>query len=183
LARGARCVHSRSERARARRHVHQRRIAEHRGWGHSTYDEALDLAIDSDVETLVLFHHKPERSDDDLDAWRAACRDAARARGSRLRIVAAAEGMSLDVNRRDVAREASHSPHAICAAGRQRRHDHARDTIDERTHRLVRAARHDSRRSASGGFVDLVPAFVSIVVHYDPSAAARRGDATPHEAW
>jgi phosphoribosyl 1,2-cyclic phosphodiesterase len=71
--------------------------AEHRGWGHSTYDEALDLAIDSGVETLVLFHHKPERSDDDLDACAAACRDAARARGSRLRIVAAAEGMSLDV--------------------------------------------------------------------------------------
>src|SRR4029078_6311079 len=31
------------------------------------------------------------------------------------------------------------------------------------------------------GFVDLVPAFVSIVVHYDPSAAARRGAATPQE--
>jgi len=71
--------------------------AEHRGWGHSTYDEALELAIDSGVETLVLFHHKPERTDDDLDACAAACRDAARARGSRLRVVAAAEGMSLDV--------------------------------------------------------------------------------------
>ena len=71
--------------------------ADHRGWGHSTYDDVLDLAIDSAVETLVLFHHKPERSDDDLDACAAACRDAARARGSRLRIVAAAEGMSLDV--------------------------------------------------------------------------------------
>jgi len=70
---------------------------EHRGWGHSTYDEALELAIDSGVETLVLFHHKPERTDDDLDACAAACRDAARARGSRLRVVAAAEGMSLDV--------------------------------------------------------------------------------------
>ena len=71
--------------------------ANHRGWGHSTYDEALELAIDSGVETLVLFHHKPERSDDELDACAAACRDAARARGSRLRIVIAAEGMSLDV--------------------------------------------------------------------------------------
>jgi phosphoribosyl 1,2-cyclic phosphodiesterase len=71
--------------------------ANHRGWGHSTYDDALELAIDSGVETLVLFHHKPERSDDELDACAAACRDAARARGSRLRIVAAAEGMSLDV--------------------------------------------------------------------------------------
>lgn len=71
--------------------------AEHRGWGHSTYDEALDLAIDAGVETLVLFHHKPERTDEDLDACAIACRDAAKARGSRLRVVAAAEGMSLDV--------------------------------------------------------------------------------------
>jgi len=71
--------------------------ANHRGWGHSTYDEALELAIDSGVETLVLFHHKPERSDDELDACAAAIRATARARGSRLRIVAAAEGMSLDV--------------------------------------------------------------------------------------
>lgn len=69
----------------------------HRGWGHSTYDEALELAIDSGVETLVLFHHKPERSDDELDACAAACRETVRARGLRLRIVAAAEGMSLDV--------------------------------------------------------------------------------------
>jgi len=71
--------------------------AEHRGWGHSTYDEALDLAIDAGVDTLVLFHHKPERTDEDLDARAIACRDAAKARGSRLRVVAAAEGMSLDV--------------------------------------------------------------------------------------
>ena len=71
--------------------------ADHRGWGHSTYDDALELAIDGRVETLVLFHHKPERTDDDLDAYTAACRDAAAARGSRLRVVAAAEGMSLDV--------------------------------------------------------------------------------------
>jgi phosphoribosyl 1,2-cyclic phosphodiesterase len=71
--------------------------ADHRGWGHSTYDEALELAIEGGVETLVLFHHKPERTDDDLDACAAACRDAVRARGSRLRVVAAAEGMSLDV--------------------------------------------------------------------------------------
>jgi ribonuclease BN (tRNA processing enzyme) len=69
----------------------------HRGWGHSTYGEALDLAIDSGVDTLVLFHHKPERSDDDLDARAAGCRDAAASRGARLRIIAAAEGMSLDV--------------------------------------------------------------------------------------
>jgi phosphoribosyl 1,2-cyclic phosphodiesterase len=71
--------------------------ADHRGWGHSTYDEAVDLALDAGVDTLVLFHHKPERTDDDIDAFVAACQEAARTHGSRLRVVAAAEGMSLDV--------------------------------------------------------------------------------------
>lgn len=54
------------------------------------------------------------------------------------------------------------------------------DTIDERTHRLVRAAAKRIRGDPPPGFVDLVPAFVSIAVHYDPIAAARRGEA-PYE--
>ena len=55
------------------------------------------------------------------------------------------------------------------------------DTIDERTHRLVRAAANQIRSDPPPGFVDLVPAFVSIVVHYDPLAAARAGDGAPHD--
>lgn len=31
------------------------------------------------------------------------------------------------------------------------------------------------------GFIDLVPAFVSVVVHYDPIVAARDGNATPYD--
>jgi inhibitor of KinA len=54
------------------------------------------------------------------------------------------------------------------------------DTIDERTHRLVRAAAKRIRGDPPPGFVDLVPAFVSIAVHYDPIGAARRGEA-PYE--
>ena len=53
--------------------------------------------------------------------------------------------------------------------------------IDEQTHRLVRAASARIRGDPPPGFVDLVPAFVSIVVHYDPLAAARGSDATPHD--
>jgi inhibitor of KinA len=43
------------------------------------------------------------------------------------------------------------------------------DTIDENTHRLVRAvcARLETRRVA--GMIELVPAFVSVTVHYEPS--------------
>ena len=69
----------------------------HRGWGHSTYHDALDVAIEAEVETLVLFHHKPERSDDELDKRVDECRKLAKSRGSRLEIIAAAEGLTLTV--------------------------------------------------------------------------------------
>jgi ribonuclease BN (tRNA processing enzyme) len=37
-------------------------------FGHATVDEAIRLAVDSAVETLLLFHHGPARTDDQLDA-------------------------------------------------------------------------------------------------------------------
>jgi phosphoribosyl 1,2-cyclic phosphodiesterase len=71
--------------------------ANHRGWGHSTYRDAVDLAVEAGVETLVLFHHSPDRSDEELDRCLADCRaDASRA-SSTLRVVAAAEGMEISV--------------------------------------------------------------------------------------
>jgi inhibitor of KinA len=53
-------------------------------------------------------------------------------------------------------------------------------TIDEATHRLVRSAsvRIDQRPPA--GFVDQVPAFTSIAVHYDPLIAAQGTSTTPY---
>jgi phosphoribosyl 1,2-cyclic phosphodiesterase len=71
--------------------------AQHRGWGHSTFDEAVELAIDAEVDTLVLYHHSPDRTDAELDACVAACRAAVEQRGVRLEVVAAAEGMILTV--------------------------------------------------------------------------------------
>ena len=46
---------------------------------------------------LVLFHHKPERADDEVDACTDACRELASRSGGALRITAAAEGMTLVV--------------------------------------------------------------------------------------
>jgi phosphoribosyl 1,2-cyclic phosphodiesterase len=37
------------------------------GWGHSTLAQALDFARLCDVRQLVLFHHNPTHTDDDLD--------------------------------------------------------------------------------------------------------------------
>jgi phosphoribosyl 1,2-cyclic phosphodiesterase len=69
----------------------------HRGWGHSIAEETVDLAIEAGVEQLVLFHHKPDRSDDDVDAAVARCTAILKQRGARLSVVAAAEGMTVFV--------------------------------------------------------------------------------------
>jgi len=37
------------------------------GWGHSTLRQAVDLAAQAEVATLVTFHHDPEHSDEALD--------------------------------------------------------------------------------------------------------------------
>ncbi|HEX8725856.1 MAG TPA: MBL fold metallo-hydrolase [Gemmatimonadaceae bacterium] len=71
--------------------------AQYRGWGHSTFDDAVALALEAGIDRLLLFHHKPERSDDELDARVAECRSLARKRGGTLDVVAAAEGMELTI--------------------------------------------------------------------------------------
>jgi phosphoribosyl 1,2-cyclic phosphodiesterase len=67
------------------------------GWGHSTYEDAVALAIDAEVERLVLFHHRPERTDEEVDHCVDQCRALVSARGARLEVLAAAEGMTLTV--------------------------------------------------------------------------------------
>ena len=39
----------------------------HRGWGHSTWKTACEIARDNDVKQLVLYHHAPDHTDDMLD--------------------------------------------------------------------------------------------------------------------
>jgi phosphoribosyl 1,2-cyclic phosphodiesterase len=68
-----------------------------RGWGHSTYDEAVELAMEAGVKQLVLYHHKPERSDDEVDRRVDECRAYVARCGAKVEIVAAAEGMTLIV--------------------------------------------------------------------------------------
>lgn len=67
----------------------------HQGWGHSTYAEVVDLAVDAGVGTLVLFHHEPRRTDDQIEQCLAACQQQVQDRGATVRVVAAAEGLTL----------------------------------------------------------------------------------------
>ena len=60
-------------------------------WGHSTWEEAIRLAQLANARRLVLFHHDPARSDDDLDMLAETA--AARQPGT----IVAMEGRTLDI--------------------------------------------------------------------------------------
>ena len=70
-----------------------------RGWGHSTFNAATDLAIAAKVRRFGLFHHDPDRSDTDLDRQVALCRERIHRAGSSVECFAVAEGMELELKR------------------------------------------------------------------------------------
>lgn len=70
-------------------------LEQHRGWGHSTYEEAVTLAQEAGAKKLVLFHHEPEHGDKEMDALLAAARKFAKSRRQPLEVVAAQEGMKV----------------------------------------------------------------------------------------
>ena len=53
--------------------------------------------------------------------------------------------------------------------------------IDEATHRLVRAVTRAIMASDISGVTDIVPAFASVTVHYDPLRIRRTGGESPYE--
>jgi phosphoribosyl 1,2-cyclic phosphodiesterase len=67
------------------------------GWGHSTSEDVVELALEAGVDRLVLFHHRPERTDDQVDRCIESCRAMVAQRGGRLEVLAAAEGLTLTV--------------------------------------------------------------------------------------
>ena len=70
-------------------------LESHRGWGHSTFEEAVAIAADAGVDRLVLFHHDPEHGDSAIDELVAVARQQARRRGRPAEVLAAQEGMRL----------------------------------------------------------------------------------------
>ena len=68
-----------------------------RGWGHSTISDAADLAMEAGVGRLGLFHHDPDRTDDDLDRLAEFCQERIRKVGSAVECFASAEGMVLEL--------------------------------------------------------------------------------------
>ena len=68
-----------------------------RKWGHSPVEYATDLAILAGVKRLALFHHDPARTDQAMIQLVRHMHCRVRDRGSNLDVVAAAEGLDIEL--------------------------------------------------------------------------------------
>ncbi len=64
-------------------------------WGHSTPDDAIEIARDAGVKTVCLYHHAPARTDEQQDAIVADYRAQIARAGLGFELIAAHEGMEL----------------------------------------------------------------------------------------
>jgi phosphoribosyl 1,2-cyclic phosphodiesterase len=71
-------------------------IPKHKGWGHSDYLSAIDLALSAQVKRLILFHHAPERRDSDIVKMVIFCQDLLKEKGSDLQLEAAKENSTFE---------------------------------------------------------------------------------------
>jgi phosphoribosyl 1,2-cyclic phosphodiesterase len=66
-------------------------------FGHSRPADAIQVCRDAGVRQLALFHHAPERSDDEVDAMLARARELAAREAPALDVTAAFEGQDIDL--------------------------------------------------------------------------------------
>jgi len=67
------------------------------GWGHSTVEYAVDVAMEAGARRVALFHHDPTHDDATLERLEVGAKARARDAGSRMEVFAAREGMELTV--------------------------------------------------------------------------------------
>jgi CheY-like chemotaxis protein/ribonuclease BN (tRNA processing enzyme) len=67
------------------------------GWGHSTVEYVVDMALAARVKRLALFHHDPLRDDAAVDVLVHNCRQRVEAVNGALEVFAASEGLVLEV--------------------------------------------------------------------------------------
>ena len=91
------------------------------GWGHSSIEYAVDVALAAGVERLVLFHHDPAHDDPMMEQMEAMARAHVGQRGQALDVLAAREGLELEVRGSSAApdmAEASALQHRQIVGGR-----------------------------------------------------------------
>ncbi|MCU0635343.1 MAG: MBL fold metallo-hydrolase [Gemmatimonadaceae bacterium] len=72
-------------------------LVQHAGWGHSSAEEATRLALACGAGTLVLHHHHPDRTDDDVARIVERCQAIVDRERSPMRLLAGVEGLTIRV--------------------------------------------------------------------------------------
>ena len=75
----------------------------HIGWGHGSISSAVSLALEAEVQTLLLFHHDPSHDDAMVDTMVESARELARKRGSHLEVAGAQQGSEILLEQKKVA--------------------------------------------------------------------------------
>ena len=66
-----------------------------KGWGHTVYTQAIDLALEAGVKTLGLFHHNQDRTDKEVDEIERQCKRILRDKKESMRVFAVAAGTEI----------------------------------------------------------------------------------------
>ncbi|HEX3420213.1 MAG TPA: MBL fold metallo-hydrolase [Candidatus Udaeobacter sp.] len=75
----------------------------HIGWGHGSISSAVALALEAEVQTLVLFHHDPNHDDAMVDTMVESARELALKSGSHLEVVGAQQGSEILLEAKKIA--------------------------------------------------------------------------------
>lgn len=71
--------------------------ARRKGWGHSSLERALELAVRAGVRRLALYHHNQDRTDAEVLSMERQCRESATLAAPALDCFAAAQGMEVEL--------------------------------------------------------------------------------------
>lgn len=66
-------------------------------WGHSVYNDVVDMAMRAGVKTLCLWHHNQDRKDDQVDWMLEDCRRLVKENGGSLECIAAYQDMEISL--------------------------------------------------------------------------------------
>ena len=77
-------------------YTHKEYLAGKIGWGHSSFEWAINSAHKAGVKHLVLFHHEPLRNDQELEGLHKAYLTSIRGR-TRMKVSLAQEGKTIEV--------------------------------------------------------------------------------------
>jgi phosphoribosyl 1,2-cyclic phosphodiesterase len=68
-----------------------------KGWGHSTYEYVVEMASAAGAKRVILTHHEPTHTDDELDRIQVKAQELASMRGRGLEVSAASEGWCTEI--------------------------------------------------------------------------------------